>query len=308
MVPYRLTEFVKTQAQSLGFIACGVTTPEYTSEAIEHFNSWLKKNYNAKMDFLSKNIDKRLNLYNFYPQAKSVLVVLINYYNEIENSSIPRLSRYALGNDYHVVISEKLKILLKTLKDNFSSEIDGKIFVDTSPVLEKILAVKAGLGWIGKNCLLINPLYGSFVFIGGIILNVELIYDKPFDKEFCGSCNKCIENCPTNALVAPRILDARKCISYLTIENKESLPEDLRNKFNGYIYGCDICQEICPWNREATNTSEPLFKANNEILKMKKEDWLKIDEKKFLQLFRNSPIKRIKFQRFKRNIDFILNS
>lgn len=304
-----LTNFIKTQTFSLGFIACGITRPIYNVNAVKHLLNWLNNNYNAGMNYFLNNLEKRIDISNFYPEAKSVVVVLINYFSgEMAfDDSIPKISKYALGYDYHFVISEKLKILLNTLKEKFSPEIDGKIFVDTSPILEKTLAVQAGLGWIGKNCLLINPRYGSYVFIGGVVLNVELIYDSPFTENYCGNCDLCLKACPTNALVYPYVLDARKCISYLTIENKDDLPKEYKEKFNGYIYGCDICQDVCPWNKNLPLSKEPLFRPNEELLKLKKEDWLSLDEEKFNKLFKKSSVKRIKYKGFKRNLNFVIN-
>jgi len=305
-----ITNFIKTQTKSLGFVACGITPSVYNIKAIEHFKKWLNSNYHGNMNFLFNSFDKRTNIYKFYPAAKSVVVVLLNYYKQInaDNEIYPKIAKYAMGKDYHKIIYEKLKILLISLKENYSNEIDGKIFVDTSPVLEKTLAMQAGLGWIGKNCLLINKDYGSYNFLGGLILNIELDYDKAYDNDYCSNCVKCIEACPTGALVAPRMLDARKCISYLTIENKEIIPMEFKNKFKGYIYGCDICQDICPWNKDIIQTKEPLLEPNMAILKLKKEDWLKLSEVDFKKLFKNSPVERIKYKNFKRNIDFVLNS
>ncbi len=309
MTPSNITNFIKTQAKNLGFSACGISPPEYQQKYIDAFKWWINNNYYGSMLYLKNNIELRIDLQKFFPEAKSVVVVILSYNTNLKQKDpeAPKISKYAFGKDYHKIIKKKLKKLLMLLSQNFSNKISGKIFVDSSPVMERPLAVQAGLGWIGKNGCLINPAYGSYIFIGGIVLNTELIFDNPFEKSFCGKCSLCIQACPTRAIIDPQIIDARKCISYLTIESKNTIPLELRNFFNNYVFGCDICQEVCPWNKKAPELIEPKLLPGSELLELSKKDWINLTPEKYEKLFAGTPVKRVKYNRLKENIRILLN-
>lgn len=300
-----ISEFIKKQAGELGFFQCGISKAEFLTDESGKINDWLKKGFHGEMYYMQNNLEKRLDPQLLHKNAKSIISVLFNYFPEKtdfrENNFI--VSKYAFGKDYHFVIKNKLKTLLKIIENNFG-KVSARIFVDSAPVLEKAWAQRAGLGWIGKNTCLINKKAGSFFFIGEIIINIELKYDKPY-KNYCGNCTKCLDACPTKALRKAYTLDSRKCISYLTIENKEDLPKNLKEKFEDRIFGCDICQDVCPYNRFSQKHSEPDFLPDNELVNLKKEDWKNLTKKDFNRIFEKSAIKRTKFEGLKRNIDFV---
>jgi epoxyqueuosine reductase len=300
-----ISEFIKKQAGELGFFQCGISKAEFMKYESEKINDWLKKGFHGEMFYMQNNLEKRLDPRLLHENAKSIISVLFNYFPEKtefqKNNFI--VSKYAFGKDYHFVIKNKLKELLKFIEDKFG-KVSARIFIDSAPVLEKAWAERAGLGWIGKNTCLINKNAGSFFFIGEIIIDIELAYDKPY-KNFCGNCTKCLDACPTKALIKPYTLDSRKCISYLTIENKENLPEELKEKFESQIFGCDICQDVCPFNRFSQKHSEPDFLPSDEFVNLRKEDWKNLTKEDFNRIFKKSAIKRTKFEGLKRNIDFI---
>lgn len=295
-----ITEKIKLKAIELGFSDCGITQSRNLLEEEIHYQIWLDKGCNADMNFLKNSKSKRLNPQNFVENSKSVISVLYNYFPKTtKQNSKYKISKYAISEDYHKIVSSKLNLLLNYINSEIQP-VNGKIFTDSSPVLEKALAKRAGLGWIGKNSLLITK-KGSFYFIGELFVDIELQYDKPLDYDYCGNCTKCIDACPTSAIYENHKIDANLCIAYHTIENKNQLPDFLKEKFNNWIYGCDICQDICPWNSKIEPNLEPIM----QITKMKDDDFENLTEEEFDEIFSNSAIKRIKFNRLKRNIDFI---
>ena len=256
------------------------------------------------MSYMENNFDKRLNPTLLVDGAKSVVSLLLNYYpSEIQNQDSYKISKYAYGQDYHSVIKEKLKVLLFSIQENIGA-VDGRAFVDSAPILDKAWAAKSGLGWIGKNSNLLTQQVGSFYFIAELIIDLELEYDHA-TTDHCGTCTACIDSCPTEAIVAPYIVDGSKCISYFTIELKDNIPGEMKGKFDDWAFGCDICQDVCPWNKFSKPHSEPLFNPNPEILSMTKKDWEEITEETFKTVFKNSAVKRTKFEGLKRNINFI---
>ena len=253
---------------------------------------------------MENNFDKRLNPTLLVDGAKSVVSLLLNYYpSEIQNQESYKISKYAYGQDYHSVIKDKLKELLYSIQENIGA-VDGRAFVDSAPILDKAWAAKSGLGWIGKNSNLLTQQVGSFYFIAELIIDLELEYDYA-TTDHCGSCTACIDSCPTEAIVAPYIVDGSKCISYFTIELKENIPAEMNGKLDDWVFGCDICQDVCPWNKFSKPHNEPLFNPNPELLSMTKKDWEEITEETFKTVFKNSAVKRTKFEGLKRNIDFI---
>ena len=288
-----LTNKIKEKAYEVGFDKVGITqaTPPLKSKLL---NKWYKKKYFGGMSWMETNKDKRMDVQKFYPGAKSVIMVAQNYYSPFEHDSKPgtaKISRYAWGGDYHKVIREKLQSLLIEI-ENIQPGIEGKMFVDTSPVMEKAFAEQAGIGWQGKNCIIVTKDFGTWIFLGGIVINKTLRYDQPH-KNFCGKCNACVESCPTGALVEPTVLDARKCIGYLTIEEvEESTLKELGDKMQNWIYGCDICQQVCPWNKYKQVTKDKRFFPNKENICPGIDEILNMDEDEFKRRFGNSPIVR----------------
>ena len=265
---------------------------------------WLSRGFHGKMKYMEYHFDKRLDPVKLVPGAKSVVSLLYNYFpDEDQKNSDYKISRYAYGRDYHVVIKKKLVDLLNHITEEVGT-IQGRIFVDSAPVMERQWAAKSGLGWLGKNTLLINKKQGSYFFIAEMILDLELNYDGPI-KDFCGTCTRCLDACPTDAIIDPYILDASKCISYVTIELKDSIPEEFIGKYEKWIFGCDICQEVCPWNRFSKPHKESDFKKSQGVGKIVDEGWVEFTEEVFNQIFKDSPIKRTKFKGLRRNIDFI---
>jgi len=256
------------------------------------------------MSYMENHFDKRLDPTLLVDDSKSVISLLLNYYPEqTQVSDTYKISKYAYGQDYHFVIKEKLKEFLFSIQENIG-EVSGRAFVDSAPVLDKAWAAKSGLGWIGKNSNLLSKQVGSFFFIAELIVDLELEYDTAV-TDHCGSCTKCIDACPTEAIVAPYVVDGSKCISYFTIELKENIPQEMRGKFDDWAFGCDVCQDVCPWNRFSKPHSEPLFNPNPELLSMTKKDWEEITEDTFRAVFKNSAVKRTKYDGLKRNIDFL---
>ena len=298
------SKFIKSEAKRLGFISCGISKAGFLEQEAPRLEKYLKNNYNGQMTYMENHFDKRLDPTLLVDDAKSVVSLLLNYYpSEVQNEESFKISKYAYGQDYHFVIKEKLKEFLHSIQENIG-EVSGRAFVDSAPVLDKAWAAKSGLGWIGKNSNLITQKVGSFYFIAELILDLELEYDHVV-TDHCGSCTACIDACPTQAIVAPYVVDGSKCISYYTIELKENLPHEMKGKFDEWMFGCDTCQDVCPWNRFSKPHSEPLFNPNPELLSFSKKDWLEITEETFRLVFKNSPIKRTKFDGLRRNINFL---
>lgn len=302
------TQLIKSESKRLGFDYCGISKAEFLEEEAPRLEKWLNNNMHGQMSYMQNYFDKRLDPRLLVPGAKSVISLLLNYYpSEKQNDeAAPKISKYAYGMDYHLVIKEKLNQLLEFIKSTIG-EVDGRAFVDSAPVLDKAWAKKGGLGWIGKHSNLINKESGSFYFIAELIVDLELEYDGAV-KDYCGTCTRCIDACPTDAIVAPYVVDGSKCISYYTIELKENIPNDVKGKFDNWMFGCDVCQDVCPWNRFSKPHKEPQFKANSELLNMSKNDWIELTEETFKRVFKNSAVKRTKFKGLKRNIEFITTS
>ncbi|KAF2508060.1 tRNA epoxyqueuosine(34) reductase QueG [Flavobacterium zhairuonense] len=298
------SKFIKEEAKRLGFLSCGISKAGFLEEEAPRLEKWLNNNHNGQMAYMENHFDKRLDPTLLVDDAKSVVSLLLNYFpSESQNSESFKISKYAYGQDYHFVIKEKLKELLHSIEENIGA-VSGRAFVDSAPVLDKAWAAKSGLGWIGKNSNLITQKVGSFYFIAELILDIDLEYDHKV-TDHCGSCTACIDACPTQAIVAPYVVDGSKCISYYTIELKENLPYEMKGKFDEWMFGCDTCQDVCPWNRFSKPHSEPLFNPNPELLSFSKKDWTEITEETFRIVFKNSPIKRTKFAGLKRNISFL---
>jgi epoxyqueuosine reductase len=296
---------IKSEAKRLGFDFCGISKAEFLEEEAPRLEAWLNQNMHGQMSYMQNYFDKRLDPRILVPGAKSVISMLLNYYpsEEQADEDAPKISKYAYGADYHYVIKEKLNQLLEFIRDEIG-EVGGRAFVDSAPVMDKAWAKKSGLGWIGKHSNLINKESGSFFFIAELIVDLDLEYDGPV-KDYCGTCTRCIDACPTDAIVSPGVVNGSKCISYYTIELKESIPAEVKGKFNNWMFGCDICQDVCPWNRFSKPHAEPHFKANEELLGFTKRDWEEITEETFKRVFKNSAVKRTKFEGLKRNIDFL---
>lgn len=285
-------------------MSCGISKAGFLEEEAPRLENWLNKNQNGKMAYMENNFDKRLNPTLLVDDAKSVVSLLLNYYPEKEQIQDSfKISKYAYGKDYHFVIKEKLKELLFSIQENIG-EVSGRVFVDSAPVLDKAWAAKSGLGWIGKNSNLLTQKVGSFYFIAELIIDLDLEYDHA-TTDHCGSCTACIDACPTQAIVSPYIVDGSKCISYFTIELKENIPSEMRGHFDDWVFGCDTCQDVCPWNRFSKSHNEPLFNPNPALLSMTKRDWEEMTEETFKIVFKDSPVKRTKFEGLKRNVNFL---
>ncbi len=299
------TRFLKRKANNLGFLSCGISKAVFLEEEATKLENWLNDGKHGKMKYMENHFDMRLDPRKLVPDAKSVISLSYNYFNENlqKDKDAPKISKYAYGNDYHKVIKEKLKILFKELQKEFG-DINGRVFIDSAPIMEKAWAAKSGLGWIGKNTNLISQKVGSFYFLAEIIVDLEFEYDTPV-TDHCGSCTACIDSCPTGALVKPYEIDASKCISYLTIELKDEIPSEFNGKMDNWAFGCDVCQDVCPWNRFSRKHNEPLFNPNQEMMKMRKKEWEELTEETFEVIFKNSAVKRTKYKGLKRNISFI---
>ncbi|HUH27560.1 MAG TPA: tRNA epoxyqueuosine(34) reductase QueG [Gelidibacter sp.] len=300
----KYSQLIKSEAKRLGFLSCGISKAQFLEEEAPRLENWLKNNMNGKMQYMENHFDKRLDPTKLVEGSKSVISLLLNYFPEetqIENTY--KLSKYAYGTDYHFVIKDKLKELLNFITEEIG-EVSGRAFTDSAPVLDKAWAAKSGLGWVGKHTLLLTQQTGSFYFVGELIIDLELEYDSP-TTDHCGTCTKCIDACPTQAITEPYVVDGSKCISYFTIELKDKIPNDFKGQFDDWMFGCDICQDVCPWNRFSKAHSEPLFNPHPELLSMTKKDWEEITEDVFKDLFKKSPVKRTKFEGLKRNIEFL---
>jgi len=306
LIKEKHTEFIKTTAKSLGFDYCGISKAQQLDEDARRLESWLNKGFQGSMNYMSNYFDLRIDPSKLVPGAKSVITLLLNYYpSKKQNAEAPQVSKYAYGKDYHEVIKEKLKMFLQLIKDNIG-DVHGRGFTDSAPVLERTWAQKSGLGWVGKNGNLITKQNGSFFFIATLITDLDLETDNPFIKDYCGSCTKCIDSCPTDAILPDKVINGSKCISYFTIELKDLLiPDDVKGKFENKMFGCDICQDVCPWNRFSKPTDETAFTPLREILNFTKNDWEEVTEESFKIIFKDSPLKRTKYSGIKRNLKFI---
>ncbi len=302
----KYTEFIRNEAYKLGFSFVGFAKAERMDAEAKRLEVWLNKGLHGEMQYMENHFDKRIDPTLLVEDAKTVVSFMFNYHTpeKQRDATAPKISMYAYGEDYHHVIKNKLKSLLEIINTHIG-EVHGRAFVDSAPVLERDWAKRAGIGWVGKNTLIINPKVGSNFFLAELIIDLELTPDAPI-KDYCGTCTKCIDACPTNA-IAPNgyLLDSTKCISYLTIELREALPNEFQDKMENWMFGCDICQEVCPWNRFATKHNEPAFEPTENLLSMTKNEWLDISEDVFNQLFKKSAVKRTKYAGLKRNIDFI---
>ena len=298
---------IRQEAYRLGFGFVGIAKAEQMDEEARRLEAWLNQGLHGKMGYMANHFDKRIDPRKLVDGAKSVVTLLFNYFTDEKQiePEAPKISKYAYGNDYHFVIKDKLKDLMHFINDEIG-EVNGRVFVDSAPVLERDWAKRSGTGWIGKNTLLINPKAGSYFFLAELIIDLELIYDSPM-KDYCGTCTRCIDACPTEA-ISPEgyLMDGSKCISYLTIELKdEIIPPQYKSQMEGWMFGCDICQDVCPWNRFSTKHDEPQFEPHSQLLKMTKEEWFEITEDVFKEIFKNSAVKRTKYEGLKRNIDFL---
>ncbi len=295
---------IKAEAKRLGFLSCGVSKAGFLEEEAPRLEQWLNQNMHGEMQYMENHFDKRLDPTKLVEGSKSVISMLLNYYpSEQQNNDSYKISKYAYGTDYHFVIKDKLKSLLHFIQEEIG-EVHGRAFVDSAPVLDKAWAAKSGLGWIGKHSNLITQQVGSFYFIAELIVDLELDYDTPV-TDHCGTCTACIDACPTEAIVQPYVVDGSKCISYFTIELKNEIPNEFQGKLDEWMFGCDVCQDVCPWNRFSKPHSEPLFNPNPELLSFSKKDWEEITEDVFKRIFKKSPVKRTKLSGLQRNIEFL---
>lgn len=298
----RNSQLIKRLAKQIGFSSCGISRARFLHEEEKNFEDWLKQGYQGTMSYLERNFDKRLDPTKLVPGAKSIISLTFNYFPTKKkfNDNSFLISKYAYGKDYHIIIKDKLKELFSQMKKEVG-DIEGRVFVDSAPIHERAWAKISGLGWIGKNSLLLNKKMGSYFFLAEIICDLDLEYDSTV-SDHCGTCTKCIDACPTDAITQAQVVDANRCISYLTIENKNEIPKELSKSFNNYIFGCDICQDVCPWNKFSTSHNEKEFLPNEEFSKMSKKDWQELTHETFNKIFKNSAVKRAKFQGLKRNI------
>ncbi len=301
----QLTQKVKSKALELGFNQVGIARAERLELEAQRLEKWLKNGFHGTMSWMENHFDKRVDPTKLMPGAKSIISCTLNYFPEEEQKAdAPKISKYTYGEDYHFVIKRKLKELIKYLKEEVG-DIEARAFVDSAPVLDKVWASKSGLGWIGKNSNLIHPKMGSFFFVAEIILDVELEYSDAPIRDYCGTCTKCIDHCPTDAIVEPYVVDGSKCISYFTIELKSDIPLSQKGKFDNWAFGCDICQDVCPWNKFSSPTTEQAFKPHPKLLSFTGDDWEELSEEVFREIFKNSAVKRTKFEGLKRNLKFI---
>lgn len=296
---------IKEHAKRLGFLSCGISKAGFLEDEAPRLEQWLAQGHHGSMTYMERNFDKRLDPTKLVPGAKSVVSLLYNYYPSAKQSDkeAPKLSKYAYGKDYHFVIKEKLKELMHSIEEEIG-EVSGRAFVDSAPVLDKAWAAKGGLGWLGKHTNLISKKTGSFFFIAELIIDLPLEADTPV-TDHCGSCTACIDACPTDAIIAPYQVDGSKCISHFTIELKDAIPQEVKGKFDNWAFGCDVCQDVCPWNRFSTPHQEPEFEPSPELMNLTKNDWHEITEVVFNRLFEKSAVQRTQFSGLQRNLQFL---
>lgn len=302
----KYSQMIKQEALRLGFMSCGIAKADFLADEAPRLETWLKNSHHGEMGYMENYFDKRLDPRLLVEGAKSIVSLTLNYYTEEKQADLtaPKISKYAYGTDYHSVIKEKMQSLMAFIRENIG-EVDGRCFVDSAPVMDKAWAQKAGLGWRGKNSNLISKQAGSFFFLAELIIDLDLEYDNPFPTDHCGSCTRCIDACPTDAIVAPYTVDGSRCISYLTIELKNEIPTEFKGKMDGWMFGCDVCQDVCPWNRFATEHQEENFAPKENLLGLTKSELVDMTDEVFRKVFKNSPVKRTKFNGLKRNIDFL---
>jgi len=300
------SKFIKNEAHKLGFQFCGISKAGFLEEEATKLENWLKSGFHGEMSYMENHFDKRLDPRKLVEGARSVISLSLNYFTDHkqEDSNAPKISKYAYGTDYHFVIKDKLKHLMEAIRTEIG-EVNGRAFVDSAPVLDKVWAKKAGIGWIGKHSNLINKDIGSFFFLAELITDLELDYDENPTKDHCGTCTRCIDACPTEAIVAPYMVDGSRCISYLTIELKNELPAEFKGKMENWMFGCDICQDVCPWNKFSVVNTEQNFSPQEDLLGLNEADWQELTEETFNKVFKNSAVKRTKYSGLKRNIDFL---
>jgi epoxyqueuosine reductase len=300
------TERIKAKAKELGFLDCGISKAGFLAEEQDRLQNWIQAEMHGQMGYMARNIGKRLDPRLLVENARSVISVLLNYFPSEKQADpdAPVLSKYAFGTDYHFVMKDKLGELLQFIQSDIAP-CEGRCFVDSAPVLDRAWAARAGLGWIGKNTNLISPEHGSFFFIGELILDLEFSDNDKMVRDHCGKCTRCIDACPTQALVAPYILDVQRCISYQTIENRGEIDSELKGKFENRVFGCDICQDVCPWNLKSEAHQEPAFSPSLALMNLSKKEWNEMDKPLFNELFRNSAVKRTRFEGLKRNLRFL---
>jgi len=299
------TQRIKQKAEALGFISCGIAKADFLEEEAPRLESWLNNNYQGEMSYMANHFDMRLDPRLLVEGAKSVISLAYNYYQELNRTPDSyKIAMYAQGEDYHFVVKEKVKELLDFIQDEIG-EVSGRAFTDSAPILEHAWAKKAGIGWVGKNSLTLSKQKGSFFFLAELILDLDLVYDNPIETDHCGKCTRCIDACPTEAILPNKTVNGSKCISYFTIELKDKIPTEMKGKFDDWIFGCDVCQNVCPWNRFSLPTTEQRFVGNENINHLSKRDWEEITEDVFKEIFRKSPVKRTKYSGLLRNIDFV---
>lgn len=300
------SQLLREKAAQLGFSFVGISKAGFMEEEARRLEGWLNQNHHGKMAYMANHFDMRVDPTKLVPGAKSVVTLMYNYYNpdQQQDDQAPKIASYAYGKDYHFVVKDKLKTLLAELQAEIGA-IEGRCFVDSAPVLERDWAKRSGVGWIGKNTLLIHPKAGSYFFLAELIIDLELVSDHPI-KDYCGTCTRCIDACPTDA-ISPEgyIMDGSKCISYLTIELKDAIPDSFAGKMDNWMFGCDICQQVCPWNRFSTPHQEEAFEPHPDLLEMSASDWHEITEEVFREVFRKTAVKRTKYSGLKRNLDFL---
>ncbi|CAM1364380.1 Epoxyqueuosine reductase [Tenacibaculum sediminilitoris] len=299
------SNFIKEQAKRLGFLECGFAKADFLEEEAPRLEKWLKNDYHGEMHYMENHFDKRLDPRLLVDGAKSVISLSYNYFpSKIQEEGSYKISKYAYGQDYHFIIKDKLRELLQLINDEIG-EVSGRCFVDSAPVMERAWAEKSGLGWNGKHSLLIQKQQGSFFFLAELIIDLELEYDAPYKTDHCGSCTRCIDACPTQAILPNNTVDGSKCISYATIELKDAIPSEFKGKMQDWMFGCDVCQDVCPWNRFSQPHEESLFEPQENLLQMTKRDWQELTQETFSKVFKKSAVKRTKFSGLLRNIDFI---
>jgi len=300
------SRLVKEEAEKIGFDFCGISKAEFLEEEAPRLEKWLTKNMHGEMAYMAGHFDKRLDPRLLVPGAKSVVSLLYNYFPAETLQGQPKISNYAYGEDYHVVVKEKLNELMENLRARIG-EINGRVFVDSAPVLERAWAAKSGIGWVGKNTNLITRRHGSFFFLAELIVDIALESDGAI-QDYCGTCTRCIDACPTDAIVEPYVVDGSKCISYFTIELKKEIPESMEGKFDSWAFGCDICQQVCPWNRFAEPHKEKRFEPSDELVQFTNDNWNDLSEESFQKIFNRSAVTRTGFKGLKRNLEFIRRS
>ncbi len=299
------SQFIKDQAIRLGFSSCGIAKATFLEEEAPKLETWLRSDFHGKMGYMENHFDKRLDPTLLVEGAKSVISLSYNYFpSEVQKGNTYKIAKYAYGEDYHHVVKDKLFQLLEIMRDEIG-EINGRCFVDSAPVMERAWAERAGLGWQGKNTLLIQKKKGSFFFLAELIIDLDLEYDHPFTTDHCGNCTKCIDACPTQAILPNSTIDAKKCISYLTIELRDNIPTEFKDKMQDWMFGCDICQDVCPWNRASKPNTETLFQPKENMLEITKQDWEELTEETFKKVFKKSAVKRTKYSGLIRNVKLL---